>query len=158
MKLLSTGLKIRPGRLNEMTHKGGYVGPCMCAQSWYCFFLVIYMFRTLISSDDGNFRMQLNVSQGLHSNSWFFSRASINDRTGLPVILSLVVEQNNSTKAILPCLRYPFEQFFLTIFLVDHISHPQLNWISGRKLAKLAWGTWLLHTIVVYELFMRFSE
>ena len=52
----------------------------MCAQSWYCFFLVIYMFLTLISSNDRNFRMQLNFSKELHSNSWFFSRASIKDR------------------------------------------------------------------------------
>jgi len=38
------------------------------------------------------------------------------------------------------------------------ISYAQLNWISDRKLEKLAWSTWSFHAIVLYELFMKFSE
>ena len=30
---LRTDSEIRPGRLNEMAHERGSVGPCMCAQS-----------------------------------------------------------------------------------------------------------------------------
>ena len=137
---------------------GGSVGPCMCAQSWYYFFLVIYMFLTLISSNDRNFRMQLNFSKELHSNSWFFSRASIKDREldyklYWAWLFNKTIQQKQYYHASLA-----FEKFCSTIFLVVLISHPQLNWISGRKLEKLASGTWSLHTIVLYELFMRFSE
>ena len=63
-----------------MAHEHGSVGPCMCAQSWYWSSLVIDMFLTLISRDDGNFRMQLNFFRVLCSYSWYLSQASINDR------------------------------------------------------------------------------
>ncbi len=38
------------------------------------------------------------------------------------------------------------------------ISYAQLNWISDRKLEKLAWSTWSFYALVLYELFMKFSE
>ena len=63
-----------------MAHERGSVGPCMCAQSWYRFFLVIYMFLTLISSYDRNFRMLLNFFKELRSNSCIFSPASMKER------------------------------------------------------------------------------
>ena len=63
-----------------MAHERGSVGPCMGAQSWYLFFLVTYMFPTLISRDDRNFRMQLNFSKELHPYSYFFSLASMKER------------------------------------------------------------------------------
>ncbi len=46
-----------------------------------------------------------------------------------------------------------FNQFFC-----QPISHAQLNWTSDRKLEKLASSTWSLGAIVLYQLFMRFSE
>ncbi len=52
----------------------------MYAQSYDRFFLVVYMFLTLISRDDRNFRMQLNFIKSCTPIPDFFGRASAKDR------------------------------------------------------------------------------
>ena len=103
-----------------MAHEHGSVGPCMCAQCWYWSSLVIYMFLTLISRDGGNFRTQLNFFRVLCSYYWYLSQASINDRDlDWQWNWAWFFQQNYSTISILICLRYPFETFWSTIFLVS---------------------------------------
>ena len=63
-----------------MAHERGSVGPCMGAQSGYWFFRVTYLFLTLISRDDRNFRMQFNFYKELHPYSCFFSWAPMKER------------------------------------------------------------------------------
>ena len=131
----------------------------MCAQSYYLFYFVIYMFLTIISRDDGNFGMQLNFYKELHSYSWFFSWASIKDRELIwqwkqAGFFNENIQQKQYYSAsgiLLGC-------FCHTNLFVILISHPTLNWIYDRKLEKLASSTWSLHAFVLYELFMIFSE
>jgi hypothetical protein len=120
--------------------------------------LVIYKFLILISSDDGIFQIQLNFSEELHSYSWFFSWASIKDRTlnyrGIELDFSMkLFNKNNISMPQVSLWAVLFDDVFCL-----PISLPQLNLISDRKLEKLASSTWSLHAIVLYELFMRFSE
>ena len=89
---------------------------------------------------------------------FFQPRINERKRTGLLMESSMVFQRNYSTKTILQSLQYPFEPFCFTIYFIVLISHPQLNWISDRKLEKSASSTWSLRAIDLYELFMRFSE
>ena len=109
------------------------------------------MFLTLISWDNGNFRMQLTLFIELHSYSCFFSRASMKER-------ELVYWWNwawffNETIQQKQCFylwqsfQYPVEQFCLMIYFVVLISHPQLNWNPDRKLEKPAVPIWNLGSL-----------
>ncbi len=102
--------------------------------------------------------MQLNFFKELNSYYWFFSWASIKDREldykwNWAFFFNKTIQQN----------QYYHVSSILLSSLVSNffgwpISYAQLNWISDRKLEKLAWSTWTFHAIVLYELFMKFSE
>ncbi len=117
--------------------------------------------NVLSSTSFRNFRMELNFSEELHSHSWFFSWASIKDRKldykcNWAWFFSMkLFNQNN---IYVPQVTVSFWAVLLNNSFCLPISHPQLNWISDRKLEKLASRTWSLHAIVVFMLCMRFSE
>ena len=126
---------------------GGSVGPCMCAQSWYYFFLVIYMFLTLISSNDRNFRMQLNFSKELHSNSWFFSRASIKDRElDYKLYWAWLFNKTIQQKTILPC----FTGFWEVLFN-NFSCHPYFTSSAKLDFWQETGETSIRHLIAAYH-------
>ncbi len=142
-----------------MAHERGSVGPCMYVQSYYLFFLVVYMFIKQISRDDRDFRMQLNFSrelQPLHrdSYSWFLSQASLNYRE-LAFLRNWVWYFNKNIQQ----KQYYYasgilhvSQFFCQPFFT---SSAELVFFYS-KLEKLASSTLSLHAIIIYRHLISF--